>query len=310
MKNLPATEDRIWAVLSHLSALAFGMGILLPVIGWSEQRRKSNYASFHSLQALGYQSLGFTIWILSSLLIIVALLLIMAAALGSAGNSGGNTDAAIGRWMTVLFIVMIGFIGLYSLFAVIAAISCALGKEFHYPIMGRRLARYLEYDSGNEGWLIEDREDRWVAAMGHFSILVLLWGMLAPLTAWILQGKRSLFIKFQSLQTLVYQAVVTVLYFVALFVYFLGFFLLFAAMGLTGESQMGSTSSVLGFVVFIVASLIAFAIFLLIPLLHILGQLAGYRVLKGENYRYPLVGRLVEKRLMKQKDPMTGKNLA
>ena len=81
MNSAPSPEDRIWALISHLSAVAFGMGILLPVIGWSEQRRRSNYASFQCLQALGYQSLGFTVWILSSLLIIVAILVIMIATL-------------------------------------------------------------------------------------------------------------------------------------------------------------------------------------------------------------------------------------
>jgi uncharacterized membrane protein len=38
---------------------------------------------------------------------------------------------------------------------------------------------------------------------------------------------------------------------------------------------------------------------LAIPLFHILGQWAGYRVLKGENYHYPMIGKLVEKRLAK-----------
>jgi len=83
MSITPTTEDRIWAVLSHLSSLAFGMGIGLPIIGWSDQRRKSNYASFQSLQALGYQSLGFTIWILSYLVIIIVASIILLAMLGS-----------------------------------------------------------------------------------------------------------------------------------------------------------------------------------------------------------------------------------
>jgi len=32
-----------------------------------------------------------------------------------------------------------------------------------------------------------------------------------------------------------------------------------------------------------------------VPFLHILGQWAGYRVLKGDDYRYPIVGKQVEK---------------
>jgi hypothetical protein len=41
--------------------------------------------------------------------------------------------------------------------------------------------------------------------------------------------------------------------------------------------------------------LISFFLLLLVPLLHILAQGAGYRVLKGDDYRYPLIGKLVEK---------------
>jgi uncharacterized Tic20 family protein len=297
MKPVPTNEDRIWAVISHLSAIAFGMGILLPIIGWSEQRRKSNSASFQCLQALGYQSLGYTVWVLIYLLVIFVLVIIMFIALPSAAKGNVKFDTIMLGWIIVLIGFGFGMLGLYLLLPVIAAVSCALGREFRYPIMGDRLARYLGYDpasnSEEQTWLIEDYEERWVAAMGHFSILIMLWGMLAPLTALLLQGKRSLFLKFQSVQTLVYQGVVTVLYFGAGFVYMFGIFLLTASMGITENLQPGA-EMIPGFIIFIIASLIAVATLLLIPLLHVLGQYAGYRVLKGDDYRYPLVGKLVE----------------
>ena len=296
MNSAPTTEDRIWAVISHLSALAFGMGIVLPIIGWADQRRKSNYASFQSLQALGYQSLGFTIWILSYLVVIILTSIILLALLGYAPEIGQDVNRLLVPWMIILFIVVFGFFALYFVLPIVAAIACGIGRDFRYPIMGNRLAHYLEYDPAKEEWLNEDHEDRWVAAMGHFSILILLWGILAPLTAWILQGKRSPFLKFQSIQTVAYQAVVNVLYFGALFIYMLGFFAFVAVIGLAGVAQDGGLPlGILGLVVFIGFSLLAFVIFLLIPLFHILGQWAGYRVLKGDNYRYPLVGRLVDK---------------
>jgi len=199
---------------------------------------------------------------------------------------------------------MLGMLAIYLLLPVIAAVSCAFGRDFRYPILGKRLAHYLGYDSvGNseeQAWLIEEHEERWVAAMGHFSILIMLWGMLAPLTAWLLQGKRSLFLKFQSVQTLVYQGVATVLYFGAGFVYVFGIFLLAASMGIMENMQAGSSEMIPGFIIFIIASFIAIAILLLIPLLHVVGQYAGYRVLKGDDYHYPLVGKLVGQWISKQ----------
>ena len=303
MKPVPTNEDRIWAVIAHLSAVAFGMGILLPVIGWSEQRRKSNYTSFQCLQALGYQSLGYTVWFLIYLLVAVILVIIIVIELPVVAAENVQFDKFMLGWMSFLIVFMFGMFAAYLLLPVIAAVSCAFGRDFHYPILGKRLVHYLGYDSiGNsedQTWLIEENEERWVAAMGHFSILIMLWGMLAPLTALLLQGKRSLFLKFQSIQTLVFQGFTTILYFGAGFVYLFGIFLVAATTGIIENTQAGSSEMIPGFIIFIIASFIAIAILLLIPLLHVVGQYAGYRVLKGDNYHYPVIGSLVEKSLLR-----------
>ena len=303
MKNTPSTEERVWAVLSHLSAIAFGMGVLLPVIGWSEQRRKSNYASFQSLQALGYQSLGYTVWILVTLVIVIVQSFFTLSELITAAESGADFERLTTMAMGGHFIVTLGLIGLYVLLPIIAAIACALGKDFRYPLMGNRLARYLGYDPVNSAdWLIEDHEDRWVVGMGHFSVIIILWGMLIPLVAWIMQGKRSDFLKFQSIQTLVYQGGTLLLYFGAGFVYFFGFLVFMVTVGLNGNIDMNSSMGI-GLVVFAISMLITFVIVLIVPLLHILGQWAGYRVLKGDDYRYPVVGKLVGRWVLKNTPP-------
>ena len=300
MNSTPTTEDRVWAVLAHLSALSFGMGILLPVVGWSDQRRKSNYASFQCLQALGYQSVGFTVWVLSYLVIVILGSIILLVMLEPEGR-GQAPSSALSPGLITFLIIVFGAFALYFVLPIIAAIACALGKDFRYPIMGYRLASYVEYKPAQEPeeqtWLNEDHEFRWVAATGHFSILILLWGMLAPLTAWILQGKQSLFLRFQSIQTLVYQAVTTVIYLIGGFLYLFGLLFLLIGMGGIGEPNLNSSMGIVSIVIFGASLLISFVFILLVPLLHILGQWAGYRILKGDNYRYPLVGRFVEKRI-------------
>jgi len=300
--NIPTTsEDRIWAVISHLSSLAFGMGILLPIVGWSDRRRKSNYAAFQSLQALGYQSLGFTVWILSYLVLVIVGVIILIIMSFQAESAGQRFDPRFGPGTMLFFIVIFGFFAIYFLLPIIAAIACAFGKDFRYPILGDRLARYLDHEPTQiteaPRWLNEDHEFRWVAGMGHFSILIMLWGMLAPLTTWILYDKRSPFLKFQSIQTLIYQAGTTILYFAGIFIYFFGFLLLFVLMGVKGVPNFNSSEGMFGILVFGLTLLISFVLILIVPLLHILGQWAGYRVLKGDDYHYPLIGNLVEKSL-------------
>jgi uncharacterized Tic20 family protein len=295
-------EDRIWAVLSHLSSLAFGVGIILPVIGWSDQRRKSRYASFQSLQALGYQSLGYTIWLLSLLVVVILLTVVLLAIFRSRGGNieDPNTVFAI---TVIVFSVIFGFFILYILFPIIAAVTCAFGRDYRYPILGDRLARYLGYDPKQDSEepirLSEEHEFRWVAAMGHFSILIALWGMLVPLTAWILYGKQSFFLKFQSIQTVAYQAAVNILFFVGLLMYSVGLILLTVGVGAIGGTGVNSSFAIISIAIFGSLLLIAFLIILLLPLLHILGQWAGARVLKGDNYHYPLIGKLVAKWISK-----------
>lgn len=301
MNTSPTTEDRLWAVLSHLSSLALGMGIVLPIVGWSDQRRKSNYGSFHSLQALGYQSLGFTIWLLSFLVLIIVAWIVLLATLGPGDITSEYSRVLRTPWMILFSILISGLFALYFVLPIVAAIACAFGKDFRYPILGNRLARYLVYDplqiTDGQVWLAEDREFRWVAAAGHFSVLIMLWGMLAPLTAWVLRGKYNFFLRFQSIQTLVYQAGVTMLYFVGACLYGVGLLALIASMGQLGQPNGSSLPGILGIVVAGAFLLLGSLILLLIPLLHILGQWAGYRVLKGDNYHYPVVGRLVDKRI-------------
>jgi len=298
MDNKPPVEDRVWAVVAHLSALAMGMGILLPVVGWSESRWKSNYASFQSLQALGYQSLGYTIWILTTLIVVVIVSISSVAGIANITNAE-NLQTEI---MTLVFAhttLMFGLIGIYFALPIIAAIACALGMDFRYPIMGNRLAKYLGYGfsqlNEEDTWLIEEHEDRWVASMGHFAVIIMLWGMLAPITAWITQGKRSAFLKLQSVQAFVFQVGTMLLYVLSMVIYFGGAIFFLISVGGMDAANLDSSFGIVGLVVLFGSLLCVLGIVLLVPLLHIMGQWAGYRIMKGDDYRYPIVGKWVER---------------
>jgi uncharacterized protein len=300
MNPSPTGEERVWAVLSHLSAVAFGMGLFLPILGWSEQRRKSKYASFQCLQALGYQSLGYTVWLLAYLLIVLAAMVLMIMMSFRAEVNGQVLDPLEGPAVALLSMSAFGFLVFYALLPIVAAVACALGREYRYPVLGNRLARYLGYEHTAEAdSLNETHEERWVASMGHFSVIIALWGLLAPLTTWIVQGRQSAFLKIQSIQTLLFQAFVILLYVVAGIFYVIGVVVVFAVLGLEGNPNLESSAGIAGLILFFVTLLIAALIMLSVPFFHILGQYAGYRLLKGENYRYPLLGRLVERWLTK-----------
>lgn len=295
MKPISSTEERVWAVLAHLSALVMGMGLLLPIIGWAEQRRKSKFIAYECLQALGYQTLGYTIWLLGYLLFIAILIVLMMIVAIVSPKDGDAFAVPLVGFNIFFFVFVIVSLGIYLLLPIIASVACGMGKDFQYPFMGKRLARYLEYNAENENWLNEEHEDRWVAAAGHFSVIIAFWGLLAPITAWILQGKRSAWLKFQSAQMIVFHVCTLTLGFVAGMFYMVGMVAFIALTGFSPESSMSSATGLIGLVVMLGFMLIALLILLVIPLFHITGQWAGYRVLKGDDYRYPVIGKLVER---------------
>jgi len=294
MNPSPTTEERIWAVIAHLSALAFGLGLVLPVIGWADQRNKSRYAAFQCLQAFGYQSLGYTVWLLTYIVVVILLTIVFVILIPGAGND----SPFIAAWSGIFLLVIFGLLGLYMLLPVIAAIACGFGRNFQYPILGKRLARYLEYGNETAG-LNDEHQERWVAAMGHFSVIILFWGLLAPLATWILERRQNTFLRFQSIQTTIYQAIVNAIYLGAMLLSFAAMIPLMFWAILGGSFNNSSTLLPVGFILLLLSMLVAFLVFLVIPLFHILGQWAGYRVLKGDHYRYPILGKLVEKRLAK-----------
>ena len=146
MNPSPTGEERVWAVLSHLSAVAFGVGLFLPILGWSEQRRKSKYASFQCQQALGYQSLGYTVWLLAYLLIVLAAMVLMIITSFRAEASGQVIDPLEGPAVALLSISAFGFLAFYALLPIIAAVS----REAREEVEERsRLARQAEATAGS-----------------------------------------------------------------------------------------------------------------------------------------------------------------
>ena len=82
--------------------------------------------------------------------------------------------------------------------------------------------------------------------------------------------------------------------------YLFGFALLFLALEAAGTEGFGSPATTISVVVFLVTMLCTFAVILFVPLLHILGQWAGYRILKGDDYHYPILGKRLEQWLARR----------
>lgn len=296
----PTGEERILAVLAHLAALVHGLGLPLPALLWAEQRKNSRYVAFQTLQAYAFQSLGYTLWALTVLALAVLLLLgvMIINAVAPIGMEAANG---------LFFVFSIGVAGLfmvYNLLAIVAALACAFGRDFRFPILGGRLAKYIAYDPDSPDIpLNQTHEERFAVAMGHFAVIFPFYGLLGPLGLWITEGKRSALLRFHSSQTVAYQAVGSVLY-TALHLIPLVLILPFMIAVLSfGAGPAGEWANPLT-AVMALAGLCMLAVGVTLgPLYHILGQWAGLQTLLGRNFNYPIFARLAARRTgTKQQD--------
>src|SRR5215467_5960096 len=101
----PSGNDKIWSMLSHLSAL-FGVGIILPLVVYLAMRNESEYVAANAREAL-----NFHISIFIYVLCCIPLMFIL-----------------IGVPLAIL-------IGIGSLvFAIIAAVKASGGGSYLYPL--------------------------------------------------------------------------------------------------------------------------------------------------------------------------------
>ena len=288
--------ERILSALAHISILAGGIGLFVPALIWATKRRTSNYTSFQALQALGYAIFVILYDLLVALVMLIVFLILVFAI--SASNETGSVQAgSAGQWMVAIFIIAIGLLILPILLGIIGALVCLFGKEFHYPFLGRRLADYLQQDS--LGGINLDREDHYMAAVVHACVLFVYpaipYYIAAPLVALLSSKGRTQFLHFQSLQALVFQLLGTVVSF--------GFIMVMAGMFIFAmifsginpiTGAMTNSSSTPALILLLVAMLIFLIFLLFLPVIQTFGLVASYRVLKGKEYEYPLVGKLVK----------------
>lgn len=284
----PTSEERILAVISHLSALALGAGVIIPAVFWTGQREKSKYAAFQSLQAYGYQTLGYTFWMLSYLLVMMLIFVALIAMAFFTKNNPGLKDTISTTFAIIILVVVCLGLGIYLLLPVIGALMCGMGRDFRYPILGSRLGRYLGYDPAGDASLDSAAEERFAASMGHFAVILPLIGLLGPLYLWASLGKRSPFLRFQSAQTAIYQGLVN------LFTYGMGFLSIFSLVLVVYlATPMGGEGAALAGLMAMTCVLMI--TMLIVPCFHILGQWAGLQILRGRDFRYPLIGQFAAK---------------
>jgi uncharacterized Tic20 family protein len=147
--SVPAQNDKIMAALAHVSALLPLMGVIAPIVIWATQKDKSDFVAFQALQAIVYQLLMILAWFVGMGCYMLSFFS-MFLTIPFSGSSG-DVNPTVAPFVIVGFFVpfiILGaiFIGgaIFVLYGVFGAIMTFQGKNFHYIVIGKQLARYLE----------------------------------------------------------------------------------------------------------------------------------------------------------------------
>ncbi len=305
------TNDRWLSALAHASILLPGAGIFVPLVVWCKHKEHSQYVRYQSLQALLFQLMQW-VWIqLIALFVFIGLFIFIAVSAGSDLTPDVYSNRILSASFVSSTIIAISW-GAYQLIGIVGGIICLTGRDFMYPLLGRWMIRFISRDlighsklanltteyqtvgeSISEGETILPREEMLVSAAAHGSILIPLIGFLVPLVLFLMDKNQSFQNRFQLIQALAFQAVgqaanVVFMTIQMLIVIGIGISIFWIESSMqTGSSELAILAVGLLAMLIMVITIISLLFF---PLLATFGIIASIQVIRGRQYRYPILG--------------------
>jgi len=202
---------------------------------------------------------------------------------------------------------MLGIFGLWGIFflaGIIGAIFCMINRDFSYPFIGRWLKGKL-FGAQITEVEMEEREDNWVSGVCHATAILQIWGVITPFIVWFSQKGRSAKLRLQALQAFFYQLIAAVTYImVSVFgglLYFIGIFgMLVFGVASNGSGNDAHVPPVFGILIFLFfgGMMLFFLIFMIaVPLYYLLAAVASVRTIRGHDFKYPILGKIIARRI-------------
>lgn len=278
--SAPSSNERVWAALAHGSIVLFSLSPVISLLVWMSNRERSKYAAFNALQAMSFQSAFPFTYLTTSVISMLLVFLYIFALLSSVNEMVSSDSPLVGLgFFVALFGPIAANFALTYLMGAAGVIYCLKGKTFRYPILGKWLEDFLASGEEKEDWI--------VAANCHAGAISFLWGLIFPLVAWFTQKDRSPALRLQALQAAGFQVIGSVLFVAMGFAYIILVFIMIFFFGMEGANGAASDSLLIG-----VSILMSF-IFLGTVFYLIFAFIGTLRTLKGRDFRYPILGKLV-----------------
>jgi uncharacterized Tic20 family protein len=303
-------KSGIITAFAHASILLPGVGIFVPLLLWCFRKKYPDNVQKQALQALIFQLLQ---WIYIQLVVLLVMLgVFLAAFIFSASHL--SPDAYSGR-MLIAGLISIGVIVIawivYIFFGLIAAVVCITGRDFGYPILGRWMEKHIANNPANfvsrndQPSKIttsnqEYEENLLIAAVAHGSILIPVIGFIVPFVLVLFDKDKPLPARFQDLQALIFQIFGQVVIFILCGCQMIMGASIAIPLAQFGQTGLAPTNEVVILGIWLLILLfMAINIFLLLftPALATFGIIASVQVMRGRQFRYPILDNWLAKRM-------------
>jgi uncharacterized Tic20 family protein len=304
MKENPTSDEKVLAALAHATVLFSFFGPVGPTLIWNSQRNKSKYVRFHALQAMGYQAFAFWAWIFGIFFVVFGGILLSVIFASFINIDRSEMSAFPFILQPIIILSIFGLWGIFFLIGIIGAVFCMIDRDFRYPVIGKWLKKKLldnqNIDADSEEW-----EDRWVAGVCHSTAILQYFGIITPLIVWFTQKERSAKVRFQALQAIFYQLTATI---ASILVSVLGGLLYFLfifgmlAIGITSRGAANNTHIPPLFGILIIMFFGGLMLFwaismIAIPLYYLLAAIASIRTIRGHEFMYPFLGKIIARKI-------------
>jgi uncharacterized protein len=137
MNDKISKEEKLMALLSHLSIFIPNIGVLAPIIIWVTNKEKSDFVRFNALQAIFFQLIFF---VLMMLFMFVGIILMLVSIPWFDLSSNPEPGAVFFLSMIFMFMFFPLWI-IFGIYATVASVKSYKGKIFKYAIIGRIIQR-------------------------------------------------------------------------------------------------------------------------------------------------------------------------
>ena len=135
-------DSRLLAALSHASVLFSSPGVIVPLVIYATQKKKSSFIGFQALQALIWQiaALVFTILTSSCMMGAIFIPVLFTTSYQNARALDLSGSGIFAMMMVSVFLMIFGNMA-FVIYGIIGAIMAYQGKGFRYVFIGNRIEK-------------------------------------------------------------------------------------------------------------------------------------------------------------------------